>query len=161
MNFTAKSRYALKIMMALSKQDETGLQTRIEVSKRHGIPLDFMDQILARLKSSDLIQTTRGRSGGLCLTKPSSSISLWEIFKAVEDNLYPVQCLENEGCVYENECISRNIWTDIFSGIEDHLRQITLQKALDSAAPNIGLNRIEHTQECKAPKKQVVDSLPL
>jgi len=161
MNFTAKSRYALKIMMALSKQDEIGLQTRIEVSKRHGIPLDFMDQILARLKSAELIQTTRGRSGGLCLSKPSSSISLWDIFKAVEDNLYPVQCLENEGCGFGNECISKNIWIDIFSGIENHLREITLQKALDSAAPHIGLNPMEHTQECKAPKKHSADSLPI
>jgi Rrf2 family protein len=158
MNFTAKSRYALKIMMALCKQEEIGLQTRIEVSKRHGIPLEFMDQILARLKSAELIQTNRGRSGGISLTKLPSSVTLWEIFKAVEDNLYPVQCLENEGCVFENDCISKNVWVDIFSGIELHLQNITLDRAMERAAPNIGLTRMDHIQECKAPKKQIQDS---
>jgi Rrf2 family protein len=153
MNFTAKSRYALKILMDLSIMESSGQQTRIEVSTRHGIPLDFMDQILARLKAADLIQTTRGRSGGMTLSKSPKDISLWTIFSAVEDNLYPVQCLENVGCIYDSDCVSKAIWADVFSGIESQLKSQTLERYVKQVPQISNFMHTNTVHECKAPKR--------
>jgi len=160
MNFTAKSRYALKIMMDLASMHDEGQQTRLDISRRHGIPIDFMDQILARLKSAGLIQTTRGRAGGISLSMLPANISLWQIFKSVEENPYPVQCLEVERCSFDHDCISRNIWTTIFSGIQSHLESLNLQFAVndfnldDRIAPYI-------IQECKAPKRTAHEQIEI
>ncbi len=55
LNFTAKSRYALKIMMDLAGTVDQGLQQRQQIAERQGVSLDFMDHILARLRSKGLI----------------------------------------------------------------------------------------------------------
>lgn len=156
MNFTAKSRYALKVMMDLAVKHDAGQQTRLSISHRHGIPIDFMDQILARLKSANLIQTTRGRSGGISLSHTPAEISLWKIFRAVEDSLYPVQCLEVDGCAFDHECISKDIWTTIFSGIQAHLEGLSLHQAVMGQDILI-IEKNGLIQECKAPKRSSLE----
>ncbi len=96
MNVTAKSRYGLKLMMDLADHEESGHQQRHSIAERQSIPLDFMDQIVARLKQAGLIDSIRGRSGGVQLKKKATEISLWDILIAVEDSLYPVKCLEHD-----------------------------------------------------------------
>ena len=85
MNVTSKSRYALKFMIELASGEE--LRSRSDISRRQGIPIDYMDQILSRLRASGLVKTTRGRSGGVSLNKDASEITSWEIFDAVEEGL--------------------------------------------------------------------------
>ena len=55
MNITSKSRYALKILMDLAERDPTGtgaVAQRTDISKRQGIPLDYMDHVLSRLREA-------------------------------------------------------------------------------------------------------------
>lgn len=123
MNITAKSRYALKIMLDLCLNADKGVQQRHEIALRQGISVDFMDHILSRLKSSRLIQSVRGRQGGYKLGKDSKDISLWDIFYSVEDQFYPVKCMEHLGCELKATCNSYDIWLDVFSSIENSLSQ--------------------------------------
>lgn len=126
MNITAKSRYALKIMMDLAANEESGHQQRHNIALRQGISLDFMDQVTARLRNAGLVESIRGRSGGVQLAKTPIEISLWEIFVAVEDNLYPVKCLDHELCDLEDQCISVDAWNEVFLSF----RQVLLKQSL-------------------------------
>ncbi len=128
MNITAKSRYALKIMMDLAANEESGHQQRHNIAMRQGISLDFMDQVTARLRSAGLVESIRGRSGGVQLGKPTTEISLWEIFIAVEDNLYPVKCLDHELCDLEDQCISVDAWNEVFSSFKQVLVRQSLHE---------------------------------
>jgi Rrf2 family protein len=74
-NITAKSRYALKIMMDLAVQEDHGHQQRHNIAQRQNIPLDFMDQITSRLRAAGLVASIRGRSGGFQLSKLTTEIS--------------------------------------------------------------------------------------
>lgn len=140
MNITAKSRYALKIMMDLALTDEQGHQQRHSIAQRQHVPVDFMDQITARLRSGGLIQSIRGRSGGFQLCKSPKEISIWEIFQSVEDSLYPVKCLELEACDLEDSCVSIGIWDDVFSSIRSALTQKTLADCVE-----------KYKKECPSP----------
>ncbi|MBP9709367.1 MAG: Rrf2 family transcriptional regulator, partial [Oligoflexales bacterium] len=62
MNLTSKSRYALKIMMDMVFH-HSQVQRR-DLSNRQGVPPDYLDQILMRLRRAGLLESTRGRSGG-------------------------------------------------------------------------------------------------
>lgn len=131
MNFTAKSRYALKIMLDLAHFESCGPQKRHEVASRQSVPLDFMDQILIKLREHKLIHSTRGRSGGLALARPAESINLWEMFTAVEDNIYPVRCITSSVCELEATCISIEAWTDVVDLFRDNLTQRSLKATLE------------------------------
>ena len=158
MNLTAKSRYALKIMMDLTLCEGDGQQQRQKIARRQGISIDFMDHILARLREHELIQSTRGRSGGFRLKRRPEEISLWDIFSAVEESLYPVRCMEDSGCEFEVDCISLDAWSEVFQSIRSVLQSKNLRdvcerwkdRQLPVEEPHSRVSR-----ECKAPSRQV------
>lgn len=154
MNVTAKSRYGLKIMMDLADKKDQGLQQRQSIAERQAIPLDYMDQIVARLKLADLVESIRGRSGGVKLKKNPIHISLWDILVAVEDSLYPVKCLEHETCSLENNCISIDAWDEVFSSIKVELSAKSLHDIVlkwQMKQPKVQHFCPSQTRECGRP----------
>lgn len=161
MNVTSKSRYALKIMMDLAGQDQSILIHRSDIAQRQGIPLDYMDQILGRLREGGLIDSTRGRAGGYRLAKSAQEVSVLEIFTAAEDAFQPVQCLEGGlGCIAEQVCSSKDAWGVISETIRGSLSGIILTDLVahkgagrTAKAPPSPLST--SPQECRAPKRRV------
>ena len=159
MNVTSKSRYALKIMMDLtehSRVQATPVAQRNDIAMRQGIPFDYLDQNLSRLRPAGLVGSVRGRSGGYRLLKAAEDVSVWEIFQAVEDGFQPVQCLEGGvGCVSEHHCSSKDAWGLISSAIRSALSGIILGDLIHRRELAAGLEAlVSHTQECRAPKRR-------
>ena len=160
MNVTAKGRYALKIMMDLTVQ--CGKQQRRSIANRQGVPLDYMDHILQRLKQHQLVETVRGRGGGLTIGKDASDISVWDILTAVEDSLYPVQCLE-EACDHLSSCISATPWTLVYEDMKHSLQKRSLRSMVEEthlrSPMHSSLSESEqpkdlNVQECRGPRKK-------
>jgi Rrf2 family protein len=167
-NITSKGRYALKIMIDLALHVEDGKQQRLEIAERQGIPPDYIDQILSRLRASQLIESIRGRYGGFLLDKEPSEISAWDIFAAAEDTLYPVRCMESTGCGCDQSCSTKDIWGDLFSDLEMNLRKKSLthlvdvwKRSEDKTLVGEGFPTLNRGQkivrECKAPIKRLAD----
>jgi Rrf2 family protein len=132
MHLTAKSRYALQILLELARSESLQKKQRAEISLRHNIPLVFMDQILAKLRRSGLIVSKRGPSGGLLLKKSPEEISLWEVFSSVEESLSPVKCIDEFGsCRLEEKCISQEVWLEIYADFKQSLASKTLDRYLE------------------------------
>jgi cysteine desulfurase len=130
-NLTAKSRYALKIMMDLAAHETEGHQQRAKMAARQSVPLEFMDQVLSRLREHDLIVSIRGRNGGVALKRPPAEISLWDIFVAVEDRFFPVLCVqEHHLCNGEEQCISSDAWSEVYSELQGVLASKNLKDLL-------------------------------
>ncbi len=128
MNLTAKSRYALKIMMDLASHEAEGHQQRAKMAARQSVPLEFMDQVLSRLREHDLIVSIRGRNGGVALNRRPAEISLWDIFVAVEDRFFPVLCVQDHHlCSGEAQCISSDAWSEVYSELQDVLASKNLK----------------------------------
>jgi Rrf2 family protein len=166
MNFTAKSRYALKIMIDLAIHSDQGVQQREDIALRAGIPSDFMDQITVKLKARGLIESVRGRRGGYRLAKHSEKISAFDIFSAVEgDAIQPVACLQSElECDKESSCLSRFAWNKIYTGVTDELSRHSLYDLVASVGQRVDVSSLPTSQggrrECLPPKRTTsVDSL--
>jgi Rrf2 family iron-sulfur cluster assembly transcriptional regulator len=166
MNITSKSRYALKIMMDLASQPapggEPGVTHRSVISARQGIPLDYMDHVLSRLRDAGLIASVRGRSGGYRLARLADAVSVLEIFMAVEDSFQPVQCLDGgQGCVVEHVCSSRDAWADISFAIRHSLSGIILADLVAKRAREPAPAAQALLQECRAPVKRRGSGAPV
>ena len=127
MNLTSRSRYALKIMLDLSHRREEPLVRRQEIVARQGIPSKYLDQILIRLRRSGLVESVRGRTGGYRIGRDIEQISIWEVFRAVEDGIYPVECVdEHHGCEFMQSCTAVEPWQVIFATLRSCLESMTL-----------------------------------
>lgn len=158
MNLTSKSRYAVKIMIDFALHSDEKLQ-RHTISERMGIPGDYIDHILARLRDAGIIDSIRGRSGGFVLKKKPEEISMWEIFKAAEDTVYSVECIDVQGCSHSEYCLNKSTWDEIYGTIQHALEA----KMLDQMAAVWKQRKDELPPEndemrsrivnCRAPKK--------
>ncbi len=151
MNVTSKSRYALKIMMDLSHFSHQPLVRRSEIAQRQGIPTDYLDQIMIRLRAGNLVASTRGRSGGYRLARPASQITMWDLFSAVEESIVPVDCISrgSDICDFEQSCLSKNAWVEIFGSIRHSLNGITLASLTDRWAAEHAACPAGGIQECR------------
>ncbi len=127
MNFTSRSRYALKIMLDLTHQSHEPLVRRQDIVRRQGVPSKYLDQILVKLRRESLVASVRGRTGGYRLLKSPHEITVWDIFHAVEDGIYPVACVDEQHlCEFKEACISSGPWEYIFDTIRKKLSEISL-----------------------------------
>lgn len=127
MNLTSRSRYALKIMLDLAHSRRDELVRRQDIVKRQGIPSKYLDQILVRLRRDGLVESVRGRTGGYRVGRDTREITVWEVFRAVEDGIYPVACVdEHQNCDFVQACVASEPWQLIFATLRESLERMTL-----------------------------------
>jgi Rrf2 family protein len=75
-------------MLDLAAQYAAGTTVRAgDIAQRHGIPLQFLVQILRTLRSAGLIESVRGAGGGYRLSAPPQEVALADIVDAMEGRL--------------------------------------------------------------------------
>ena len=125
---------------------------RQDISRLHGIPADYLDQILSKLRKGGLILSVRGRGGGYRLAKSPADLSIWDMVKAVEVHIHSVQCQSNESddCLYESACISKGAWGLVDNAIEQALSKLSLANLTEvSQMAESQMCPIGGTRECK------------
>ncbi|RTZ95890.1 MAG: hypothetical protein DSY90_12230 [Deltaproteobacteria bacterium] len=80
--------YALRAMKFLSQKGSEKPVLSSTIAAEMQIPHNFLSKILNRLTQAGLVLSTRGRGGGVVLSKPASDIFLHEVvnlFMKVDD----------------------------------------------------------------------------
>jgi Rrf2 family protein len=82
---SAKTEYACVAVIDLASQFAKGEPVRLKaIVERHGIPSRFLVQIMLQLKTSGLVNSVRGASGGYQLNRPPSEITLGDVIRIMD-----------------------------------------------------------------------------
>lgn len=85
MNVSARTEYACLALLELALHYESGRPVRVrEIADAHGIPPQFLVQILLQLKAVGLVSSVRGASGGYRLVREPGKLSLGEVLSVME-----------------------------------------------------------------------------
>lgn len=88
MNVSAKTEYACIAVLELAARHESPSPVRVRtIAESHGIPPQFLVQILLQLKSAGLVVSTRGASGGYRLAKDPADITLCDVMQVMEGSV--------------------------------------------------------------------------
>jgi len=138
MNITAKTRFGLKALLDIAYHHRAGPVQRRHIALRQGIPTDYMDQILMKLRNAGLIHSLRGREGGYHLALDPEEISIWDVVESVEDQPYTVDMPKpDESIAYATECLTDPAWDAVFGAIRRQLRRSTIAQLLEDAEEKI------------------------
>lgn len=130
MKLTAKGRYAVRAMVFLAENEREGPLTLNRIASC-GLPRDYLEQLLGRLRRAGLLETARGTQGGYYLAKPPKDISLGDIIGAVEGPVILSECAGDGACCENSgDCRIRNAWETLTSGINDLMGSMTLHDLL-------------------------------
>ena len=130
MKLTSKGRYAVMAMADLANIKAKQPTKLTEISLRQGISISFLEQIFLKLKKNNLVQSSRGPTGGYFLTKSPEEIKLSSIIKAVDEEVKTVGCKKESKRGYTGKsikCITHNLWDDLETHINIFFEKNTLK----------------------------------
>ncbi|MBO0902672.1 iron-responsive transcriptional regulator RirA [Jiella sonneratiae] len=93
MRLTRQTNYAIRILMYLATNP--GRLSKLgEVARSYAAPEPFMFKILQPLVASGLVETVRGRNGGIRLGRAATAINLREVVELMEENFAMAECFD-------------------------------------------------------------------
>jgi Rrf2 family nitric oxide-sensitive transcriptional repressor len=137
MRLTVYTDYALRLLMYVAlKRGERA--TILEAAQAYGISKNHLMKVANDLGRHGLLETVRGRGGGLKLAKPADRIKLGDVVRRMEDDLAMVECFaaaENT-CPITGACRLRGI---LRSALEAYLAVLDKHTLADLTGRNPAL----------------------
>jgi Rrf2 family iron-responsive transcriptional regulator len=93
MRLTKQTNYAVRIMMYCAANG-TKLSRIPEIAKAYNVSELFLFKILQPLQKAGLVETMRGRNGGVRLGRPATEITLFDVVRVTEDNFSMAECFD-------------------------------------------------------------------
>lgn len=95
MRLTRQTNYAFRILMYCASN--SGQLSRIpEIASAYSVSELFLFKILQPLVEAGLVETVRGRNGGVRLGKPAEDITLFDVVRVTEESFAMAECFEND-----------------------------------------------------------------
>src|SRR6476660_6054157 len=146
MMFSTKAEYGVRVMVELARragEDRAGGDpiSLAEIAEHDGMPLAYLEHLVARLRKAGLIDSRRGSRGGYLLARPAEQITTAEIVEALEGSIAPIDCISQgpDGkvvCSRESDpnhvCPTKLLWTKVRSSIVRTLEDTTLADLIPS-----------------------------
>jgi len=133
MKISAKSRYALRLMLALAMEEPNGNLSVKRVAESQGISEKYLEQIIPVLVKCGLVGSVRGAKGGYHLTREPEAYTVGLILRTVEGSIAPVSCLDDEvnQCARCKECVTLDLWEQVDQAISNVVDHVTLADLVD------------------------------
>ena len=142
MNFSAKSEYGVRLMVALGRAGQDQPTSLKAIAAAEGLPLSYLEHVVAALKRAELVTASRGAHGGYRLARPAESIAMDEVVLALEGQIAPMECFthlptERVACSHEGDrgqtCSTRLLWMRVQGGVIRALQGTTLAELVEFA----------------------------
>lgn len=92
MRLTKQTNYAIRMMMYCDSN--AGLSRVSSIAKFYGLSELFLQKILKHLTKAGLVESVRGRNGGIRLAKDAALITVGEVVRVTEENFSLAECFE-------------------------------------------------------------------
>ena len=131
---TTLAEYGVICALHLARRTDQGPITGREIASTERLPVDYVEQILLRLRRAGLVRSTRGARGGYALARPADEISIRDVIAASETTTFDLHCVSHpvgeERCSASHECSIRPVWLLLQRKIDDVLEGIRLSDLL-------------------------------
>ena len=134
MRITSSIEYAARLMLPLAREHGKAPVSAESLSESDGIPSDYVSQILVKLRRAGIIQSRRGSSGGYSLSRPPAQITLGQVVRAVDRDVFEDVCGKYDAgakdCRHQERCSLSPVWVRLGGVINDYLESVTLAALL-------------------------------
>jgi len=132
MRITTWTEYSLiiSIHLARRKAQSLGPIAARDLATAEHLPVDYVEQILLRLRRAGVTESVRGAKGGYYLARDPEQISMQTIMTASEHQTFEMNCeahqVDPERCSPANPCSIRPVWYALQQRVNELLGSVTL-----------------------------------
>lgn len=134
MRITTLAEYGVICALHLARRVGEGPVTGRDIAARERLPVDYVEQILLRLRRANLVRSTRGAHGGYALAVPPEQITVRDVIAASELQTFDLHCVthpvEEERCSAAHACSIRPVWVMLQQKIDAVLESVRLSDLL-------------------------------
>lgn len=130
---TRETDYAIRTVLYLSQTGNDYISTA-EIAKNMDIPYRFARKVVRNLTEGNLVESTRGKTGGVRLTTSPSDISLLKVIQSLDPKNILLNSCCSEDCG-EQKCERAGICTV-------HEKLLGLQSIVDCGLNNITFDQL-------------------
>src|ERR1700683_552140 len=99
MMFSTRAEYGVRVMVDLARRSAAEPVPLAEIAAGEGLPLAYLEHLVARLRRAELIESRRGAHGGYLLARDPSQITMAEVVQALEGGIWPFATIFTSGAV--------------------------------------------------------------
>jgi Rrf2 family nitric oxide-sensitive transcriptional repressor len=127
MRLSEYTDYTLRVLMYCARHRQ-GLVTIGELAEQHGLSKGHLMKVVNDLARQGLIETTRGRGGGLRLLKEPGAIRIGDVVRASETDFRLVECFDasTNACTLTPSCQLKHLFDAALRGYFQALDGATL-----------------------------------
>ncbi len=136
MRLTQWTDYTLRVLMyCASTHGRAQPVTIIEVAELYGISRSHLMKIVQQLSAQGLLETTRGRGGGIRLMRPASTVNIGAVVRSTETDFNLVECFDplTNQCSLSDRCRLKGVLRQAIDAYLAVLDAVTLE---DLIAPS-------------------------
>lgn len=140
MRLTQWTDYTLRVLMYCAAcQGRAQPVTITEIAENYGISRSHLTKIVQELGAKKLLETTRGRGGGIRLVKAAREINLGEVVRATETDFNMVECFDPDTnqCRLSRHCRLKGILEQAMESYFSVLDGVTLEDLVATQATNV------------------------
>lgn len=129
--------YTLRVLMYCAARPKQ-LVTISELADHHGVSRNHLMKIVTDLGRLEMLETTRGRGGGLRLLKDPASIRIGDVVRASETDFRLVECFDPQTsrCTLTPSCRLKGVFDAALRAYFKELDSVTLADIVQtSSAP--------------------------
>lgn len=135
MKISTKTRYGLRALIYIAEETSNSKDKLIrikEISESQNLSVQYLEQILFKLKKGEIIEGKRGPNGGYRLIKKPEELNVLEVFKCLETNVEVVFCDKNSDSCVKTECRTAYLWNKLNKAMTNILEETTLAEMMEN-----------------------------
>ena len=135
MRLTTYSDYALRTLMLLAENRDR-LMTIQEIADLHGIAKNHLTKVVHHLGQLGIIETLRGRNGGLRLAMEPKDVDIGKLLRSTEPDFFMAECFDRtkNRCIYSPTCFLKSKLQEATTAYLDVLSDVTLADLVNQRA---------------------------
>ncbi|MBT8487390.1 MAG: Rrf2 family transcriptional regulator [Gemmatimonadetes bacterium] len=124
--------YGLRILMTLGASTTRRWSAR-ELADLHGLSFTHVQKVVQSLEGANLVDTFRGRGGGVSLALPPSEITIGDVVSKLETHMNLVRCFGpgDSGCALEGGCALAAVLYRARAAFQTELDAVTLEAVIN------------------------------
>ena len=128
MYITRECDYAVRVVRALSDGNRASVN---EICEKECITAPFAYKILKKLQKEGIVKGFRGVHGGYTIKRSLEELSLYEVYHAINPNMFIIECLEKGyECSRGEECAECKIH-GVLQQVQDRMVELLKEQKMD------------------------------
>jgi Rrf2 family protein len=128
LKLNTRIRYGLRAVLEIALDESGSGVFQKDIAARQKIPIKYLDNIIASLKTAGLIVNAKGKKSGYILTRKPAEIKILDVYNAFESGVVVVDCLSGSYiCELSPKCGVKGYWNGLNNLIINYLESYTLE----------------------------------